>query len=204
MEGTSSLAKAGLIDVTRRHGAQATGIAPRSRPSFPSTARGVRGLDRRSSRKPIRLRRSSPLSRKRKRRGARSTRSRRCAVKRAAVGGRMTERRSGRARGRRWRHLSRKRSRSRRAAGFPTLPGGQSPKGMFATGARGANVGCRSGFEASWRCDRGKPQGPTRAPRRATWKAAGLDETGRRSPRRRVPESRKRIAASDLKLGESR
>lgn len=64
-----------------------------------------------------------------KRRGARSTRSRRCAVKRAAVGGRMTERWSGRARGGGGDTPLRGRSRSRRAAGFPRSPAGSLQKG---------------------------------------------------------------------------
>lgn len=40
---------------------------------------------------------------------------------------------------------------------------GQSPKRVFPTGARGVNVGCRSGFEASCRYVRGTPRGDTRA-----------------------------------------
>jgi len=39
--------------------------------------------------------------------------------------------------------------------GFPTALGGQSPEEVFSTGARDVNVGCRNGFEASWRRDRG-------------------------------------------------
>jgi hypothetical protein len=47
---------------------------------------------------------------------------------------------------------------------FPQLPGEESPEVMFHQRVLVTrNVGCRSGFEASWRDDRGKPQGLTRA-----------------------------------------
>jgi hypothetical protein len=44
------------------------------------------------------------------------------------------------------------------------------------TSARDVNVGCRSGFEASWRCVQGKAARPHEAQSRAADKAADLDE----------------------------
>jgi len=50
---------------------------------------------------------------------------------------------------------------------FPTALDRQSPKWVFPAGARDVNVGCRNGFEASCRRDRGTLQGGTRARRPA-------------------------------------
>lgn len=74
-------------------------------------------------------------------RGSRSARSRQRVVKRAAVGGpddRKVVRRRPRKRERQERPCSNRRSRNRTLAGFPQWLDGQSPKVMFAMGARGA------------------------------------------------------------------
>ena len=88
---------------------------------------------------------------------------------------------------RRWKPRARVRGRKAvwrsDAGGFPTADGGQSPKEVFPAGARDVNVGCRNGFEASWRGDRGTLKGGPRARRTAKEKTTDLDETGGRSRR---------------------
>ena len=58
--------------------------------------------------------------------------------------------------------------------GFPTALGGQSPKEVFPTGARDVNVGCRNGFEASWRS---RPRKRRKAVRGATSSERGRPPT---------------------------
>jgi hypothetical protein len=102
--------------------------------------------------------------RARARRGSRSARSRRRAVKHGAVGGRMTARWSGVFRGERRRRCAPWRISKQNAGGFSHgARRAVSEEGVFATGARERNVGCRSGFKAPRRCVQGKPQGPTRS-----------------------------------------
>jgi hypothetical protein len=89
--------------------------------------------------------------------GSRSGRSRRRAVKHGAAGGRMTARRSGAGP---WTFHGGNAgvegpSRSRTLAGFPRRVDRQSPEVMSRASARDVNVGCRNGFAASWRSDRG-------------------------------------------------
>jgi len=52
------------------------------------------------------------------------------------------------------------RSSARLPAGFFTAIDQVSKSGASA-GARNANVGCRNGFEASWRCAQVEPRGET-------------------------------------------
>lgn len=163
MEGTSSsetqaaLTCAGWNGLMRREpGAQAS---PLRRPREVSE-----GSTRRSHRQPTRLRSSTPTPRFGASLGSRSARSRRSCRQ---------------ARGR-WRPDDREvvRRRPWTNGGNAGGPGTSSKSGTggFSHGARRAvseggvssrvlvtrNVGCRSDFEASWRCDRGTPQGITR------------------------------------------
>ena len=72
-------------------------------------------------------------------------------------------------------------------AGFPTAPGGESPKMVFSSRVLVTrNIGCRSSFEASWRFVQGTPQGITRTSRRATDKVTGPDGVDGHCLRRRV------------------
>jgi hypothetical protein len=89
------------------------------------------------------------------------------AVKRVAVGGRMTARWSGAARTSRREPKRRGAVSKSNAGGFSTALDCQSPKWVFPAGARDVNVGCRNGFEASCRHGRGTPRGDTRTRRRA-------------------------------------
>jgi len=110
----------------------------------------------------------------------------------------MTERWSGVfLESRRKRLRQRGGSRRRTPRGLPQALGGQSPKMVFAAGARDVNVSCRNELEASRRCARGMPQGK-RCPMpsgsnisdeshsQATEKAAGLDEVKSHSPSAKV------------------
>lgn len=75
-----------------------------------------------------------------------------------------------------------------RRRGFPRRAAGSLQMGCSSRVLVTRNVGCRSGIEASCRCDQGTPKGITRAQRRATEKAIGPDGAHRHSPRRRVPK----------------
>jgi hypothetical protein len=114
----------------------------------------------------------SPRAARKRRSGSLSTRSRRRAVKHAAVGGRMTARWSGVLHERRRRRA--RRISKRNVGGFSHgALRAVSEEGVFATGARERNVGCRSGFEAPRRCVQGKPRGPTRSTSSSDRKAKG-------------------------------
>ena len=112
-------------------------------------------------------------------RGRRRARSQRRAVKRGAAGGRMTARWSGAVRawwrkpkGERGLDVERRRVShgARRAV---------SERDVF-SGARNANVGCRSELEALWHSDRVTPQGGNEAQCPANEKGTDL-ERGRQS-----------------------
>jgi hypothetical protein len=127
--------------------------------------RGVRGFDSAESPaadKAAAL--SPPPERASAKVDSRSARSQRRAVKHGAVGGRMTARWSGAVLGRNGGDAASPGLVSRsNAGGFPTALGGRVSKGdVRARVLVTRNVGCRSGFEASWRCTRGTPQGLTR------------------------------------------
>jgi hypothetical protein len=110
-----------------------------------SPKRGVRGLDRRSSCTADKAAALSPTPREgADQGGSREARSRRRAVKRAAVGGRMTARWSGVFLGNAETRV-RGGSERRTSAGFPTALGGQSPKVGFRRVLVTRNIGCRNG-----------------------------------------------------------
>jgi len=187
MEGTSSserlaaLTCAGWNGLTRREpGAHAS---PLRRPREVSE-----GSIRRSRRQPTRLRSSPPP---------------RASARAWAAGRPEAGNRAVKARGR-WRPDDREvvRRRPWTNGGNAGVPGTSSKPsaGGFSHGTRRAvseggvsswvlvtrNVGCRSDFEASWRCDQETPQGITRRNVEATEKVDGPDGAGGHSPRRRV------------------
>jgi hypothetical protein len=90
----------------------------------------------------------------------------------------MTARWSGAARTRKAKAPGGKAVSRSNVGGFPTALGGQSPEEVFLTGARDVNVGCRSGFEASWRS---RPRKRRKAVRGAT----SSEEEDHRSGRER-------------------
>jgi hypothetical protein len=92
--------------------------------------------------------RSTPPGAKVNQGGSRGTRSRQRAVKRAAVGGRMTARWSGVFSGDA-ETRARRGSGSRTPAGLPTALGRQPPKGKSRRVLVTRNVGCRNGFRGT-------------------------------------------------------
>jgi hypothetical protein len=165
--------KRGGIDVLPRERVQATGNEALRRPGLCRWRKVSEGSHRRSCRQPRKLRRSKTTRLRAS--GCRWARSRRRAVKRGAAGGRMTARWSGACPGHMAESLCARWVSMSNVGGFPTAVGGQSPDVVFSTWVLVTrNVGCRNGIEASWRRDRGKPQGLTRARRRATEKVSGL------------------------------
>jgi len=181
------LGKVGGIDVRRLERAHATGTGRSGVPSPPPT-RGVRGFDPAEPPSADKATELTPTPRFGASLGSRSARSRRSCRQ---------------ARGR-WRPDDREvvRRRPWTNGGNAAVPGTSSKPGAggFSHGTRRAvseggvssrvlvtrNVGCRSDFEASWRCDQGTPQGITRRNVEATEKVEGPDGAGGHSPRRRV------------------
>jgi len=162
MEGTSGSRTVGCVDAHRSARAQATGIGPLTR-FLPAPARGVRGFDpaeRLLADKAAVLLTPPALRRERGSRSVPKPVSSRQARGRWRPDDREVVRR--RPCDERWQRRVPGASSKPRAGGFPTAPGGQSPKVVFPGVLVTRNVGCRNGFEASWRCARGKPQGLTR------------------------------------------
>jgi len=124
-----------------------------------SQSQGVRGSPARAVRQPIKLR-QLPHGHAKARPRLPGDQSRSRAVKRTTVGGWMTARWSGV-----FHECSAETPRSqdplaRLPAGFPRAID-QVSKSAASAGARNANVGCRNGFEASWRCAQAEPRGET-------------------------------------------
>jgi hypothetical protein len=144
-----------------------------------SPTRGVRGCD--SAERPPADKAPAlfPHLARKPESGSQSARSRPRAVKRVAVGGRMTARWSGVAiepqsarsctlrQGAQNAPVSRAISKSN-AGGFPTADRRAVSRGDVSTWVLVTrNVGCRNGFEASWRCVQGKAARPHEAQSRA-------------------------------------
>jgi hypothetical protein len=127
--------------------------------------------------------------------GRQSARSRPRAVKHVAAGGWMTARWSSVLPNDGGDASSRRGSEGRALTGSPTAVGGQSPERVFAAGARDANVGCRNGFQAPWRCTQ---EGRTACEghRRAKEETVDLDGAGRHPLRGKVLMDRSRSSGT--------
>jgi hypothetical protein len=149
VEGTSGPETSAALMCHRPERAQAAGNGLLWQPLAGRPRRGVRGLP--STERLLGRQGSSALTppgAQARQGGSPWTRSRQRAVKRAAVGGRMTARWSGVFSGDA-ETRDRRGSGRRTSAGFPTALGRQSPKMMFRRVLVTRNVGCRSGIRGT-------------------------------------------------------